>query len=332
MGRIFSGIQATGNFHIGNYLGALRNWVRLQDSFESLFCIVDLHSLTTLPSPENMRKWVREITASYIAAGIDPDKSIVFPQSAVSAHSELAWIFSCMTPLGWLNRMTQFKEKAGKHREDANLGLYAYPVLMAADILIYKATHVPVGEDQKQYLELARDIAGAFNRRYGVDYFELPEPYILKTASRIMSLRDGTAKMSKTDPSDYSRIHFTDDPDTISLKIKKAKTDAEPIQGTMSAMENRPEALNLLGIYAAFADMTVEEACRKFEGSTFAPFKQELTDQIIATMEPIRIRMLDLLKDPAALDSILKKGTEKANELAVRNMDDIKDIVGFLKL
>jgi len=332
MGRIFSGIQATGNFHIGNYLGALRNWVKLQDSFESIFCIVDLHSLTTLPSPENMRIWVREVAASYIAAGINPDKSIVFPQSAVSAHSELAWILSCLTPLGWLNRMTQFKEKAGKHREEANLGLYAYPVLMAADILIYKATHVPVGEDQKQHLELARDIAGAFNRRYGVDYFDLPEPHILKTASRIMSLRDGTAKMSKTDPSEYSRIQFTDDPDLITLKIRKAKTDADPIQGTPDGMKDRPEALNLLGIYAAFADVTLEEVCVKFEGSTFAPFKKELADQIISVMDPIRLRMIDLLKDPSALDAILKKGADQANELAIKNMNEIKDIVGFLRV
>ena len=203
--------------------------------------------------------------------------------------------------------MTQFKEKAGKHREDANLGLYAYPVLMAADILVYKATHVPVGEDQKQHLELAHNMPGAFNRRYGIDYFELPEPYILKTASRIMSLRDGTMKMSKTDPSEYSRIQFTDDPDAIALKIRKAKTDTDPIQGTIEAMKDRPEAVNLLGIYAAFTDMTVEEACLKFEGSTFAPFKKELTDQIIATMDPIRLTMQTLLKDPAGLDSILKK-------------------------
>lgn len=332
MGRIFSGIQATGNFHIGNYLGALRNWVKLQDAFESIFCIVDLHSLTTLPSPENMRKWVREVTASYIAAGINPDKAIVFPQSAVSAHCELGWIFSCITPLGWLNRMTQFKEKAGKHKEEANLGLYAYPVLMAADILVYKASHVPVGEDQKQHLELARDIAGAFNRQYGVEFFELPEPHILKTASRIMSLRDGTSKMSKTDPSEYSRIQFTDDPDAIALKIRKAKTDADPIQGTPDAMKDRPEALNLLGIYAAFADMTVEETCLKFEGSTFAPFKKELTDQIVATMDPIRLNMMSLLKDPAAIDAILKRGADRANEIAIKNMNEIKEIVGFLKV
>src|SRR5476649_2730759 len=264
MGRIFSGIQATGNFHIGNYLGALRNWVKLQNSFESLFCIVDLHSLTTLPTPENMRTWVREVAASYIAAGIDPDKSIVFPQSAVSAHSELAWILSCLTPLGWLNRMTQFKEKAGKHREEANLGLYAYPVLMAADILVYKATHVPVGEDQKQHLELARDIAGAFNRRYGVELFPLPEPQIFGPATRVMSLRDGSKKMSKSDSSDYSRINMTDDAASIELKIRKARTDPEPLPADAAALEKRPEAANLLGIYAALTDSTLAAALARF--------------------------------------------------------------------
>ena len=331
MGRILSGVQPTGNLHIGNYLGAIRNWVDLQASHENLFCIVDLHALTTLPDPVKMREYTREVAASYIAAGLDPDKSIIFPQSAVPAHCELAWIFGCLTPLGWLNRMIQFKEKAGKHREQANLGLYAYPVLQAADILIYKATHVPVGEDQKQHIELARDIAGAFNRQYGVEYFGLPEPFILKTAARIMSLRDGTSKMSKSDPSDYSRIHFMDDPDTIALKIRKAKTDSDPIAGTSKAMENRPEALNLLGIYAALASQTLEEMCQKFEGSTFAIFKKELADQIIAVMGPIRQRMIALLKDPGSLDSILTKGGEKANGLASKNMKEIKDIVGFLR-
>lgn len=224
MGRIFSGIQPTGGLHLGNYLGAIRNWVKMQELHESFFCIVDLHALTTLPNPEQLRTDIRGIAAAYIAAGIDPERSYVFPQSTVPAHCELAWVFACLTPLGWLNRMTQFKEKAGKQRENANLGLYAYPVLQAADILIYKATHVPIGEDQKQHVELARDIAGAFNRQYGVEYFELPEPIILKTAARVMSLRDGTSKMSKSDPSDYSRIHFMDDPDTIALKIRKART------------------------------------------------------------------------------------------------------------
>jgi len=331
MGRIFSGIQPTGDLHLGNYLGAIRNWVKLQDQYKNLFCLVDLHALTTLPNPQDMTKWTREVAAAYIAAGIDSAKSIIFSQSAVPAHSELAWILSCLTPLGWLNRMTQFKEKAGKHREKANLGLYAYPVLMAADILIYRATHVPVGEDQKQHLELARDIAGAFNRQYGKDYFELPEPLILKTAARVMSLRDGTSKMSKSDPSDYSRLHFMDDPDTIALKIRKAKTDPDPITGTPQTMENRPEALNLLGIYAALSDITLEEACRIFEGASFSAFKKSLADQIISIMDPIRQEMLALLKDPGNLDRILQKGAEEANTLASQHLREIKEIIGFLR-
>lgn len=329
MGRILSGVQPTGNLHLGNYLGALRNWVKLQDTHENLFCIVDLHALTTLPDPKHMRQWTQEVAAAYLAAGINPEKSSIFPQSAVAAHSELAWIFNCLTPLGWLNRMTQFKEKAGKHRENANLGLYAYPVLMAADILIYKATHVPVGEDQKQHLELARDIAGAFNRQYGREYFELPEPFILKTAARVMSLRDGTSKMSKSDPSDYSRIHVMDDADTISLKIRKAKTDPDPIAGTPEAMENRPEALNLLGIYAALSDKTLEETCHLFEGASFSTFKKDLADQIIAVMAPLRKDMLRYLQDTATLDKILKKGAEDAQALATQHLKEIKEIVGF---
>lgn len=331
MGRILSGIQPTGNLHLGNYLGAIRTWVKLQDTHENLFCIVDLHALTTLPDSQSMTKWTREVAAAYIAAGIDPNKSSVFPQSAVPAHSELAWIFSCLTPLGWLNRMTQFKEKAGKHREQANLGLYAYPVLMAADILIYKATHVPVGEDQKQHLELARDIAGTFNHTYGQEYFQLPEFFTLKTASRVMSLRDGTSKMSKSDPSDYSRIHFMDDSDTIALKIRKAKTDPDSIAGLPQAMENRPEALNLLGIYAALSDSTLEDTCRTFEGASFSTFKKNLADQIIAVMEPIRQKMFALLQDPAELDKILAKGADTANTLASQHLKEIKDIIGFLK-
>ncbi len=332
MGRIFSGIQPTGDLHLGNYLGAIRNWVKLQDLHESFFCIVDLHALTTLPNPQKLRSDIREVAAAYIAAGVDPEKSYIFPQSAVPAHCELAWIMACLTPLGWLNRMIQFKEKAGKHREQANLGLYAYPVLQAADILIYKATHVPVGEDQKQHIELARDIAGAFNRQYGLDYFELPEPLILKTAARIMSLRDGSSKMSKSDSSDYSRIHLRDDPDTISLKIRKARTDPDPIAGTPKAMENRLEALNLLGIYAALSDQTIEEVCLEFEGSTFASFKQKLTDQIVTVMEPIRERMITLLKDPEFLDAILKKGADKARALALQHLNEVQDIIGILKI
>lgn len=332
MGRIFSGLQPTGDLHIGNYLGAVRNWAKMQYEHESLFCIVDLHALTTLPSPQSLQKHVREVTAAYIAAGLDPEKSFIFPQSAVPSHSELAWIFACLTPLGWLNRMTQFKEKAGKQKEQASLGLYAYPVLQAADILIYKATHVPVGEDQKQHIELARDIAGAFNRQYDTNYFTLPEPIILKTAARIMSLRDGTAKMSKSDPSDYSRIHFLDDPETIALKIRKARTDADPIEGKPGLMENRPEALNLLGIYAAFSGKTLEEVCIEFEGALFSSFKQKLTEQIVVVMNPIRERMLSLLKNPEDLDKILKKGSEKARELALQNLNEIQEIVGLVRV
>ncbi|MBS0272328.1 MAG: tryptophan--tRNA ligase [Proteobacteria bacterium] len=331
MGRIFSGIQPTGNFHLGNYLGAIRNWVRMQDSYENFICIVDLHAMTTRPTPQTLQTHIKEAAATLLASGIDPEKTDLFIQSAVPAHCELAWILSCLTSLGWLNRMTQFKEKAGKQREQANLGLYSYPVLQAADILIYKATHVPVGEDQKQHLELVRDIAGTFNRQYEVDYFEFPEPIILKTAARIMSLRDGSSKMSKSDPSDYSRIHLMDDPETITLKIRKAKTDPEPIAGNPKAMENRPEALNLLGIYAALSDQSLEEVCLAFEGSTFAPFKEKLTAQIIMVIEPIRQRMISFLKDPEILENILKKGSEKARDLASQNLSEIQNIIGFLK-
>lgn len=329
MGRIFSGVQPTGNLHLGNYLGALRNWVKLQDAHENLFCIVDLHALTTLPDPSNLRTSTREVAAAYIAAGINTDESTIFVQSAVPAHCELGWIFSCLTPLGWLNRMTQFKEKVGKNRDQASLGLYAYPVLMAADILAYKATLVPVGEDQKQHLELARDIAGTFNHRYDVDYFQLPEFLSLKVAARVMSLRDGTSKMSKSDPSDYSRIHFMDDSDTIALKIRKAKTDPDLLAESPEKMENRPEALNLLGIYAALSDISLEDACQKFAGSSFSVLKQELTDRVISVMSPIRERMIELLKDPTFLDKVLEKGAEKANEIASKNLREIKNLVGF---
>src|SRR6516165_6787259 len=264
MNRIFSGIQPTGNLHLGNYLGAIRNWVALQNDYECIFCIVDLHALTQPQDPAQLRAQTREVTAAYIAAGIDPERCIIFNQSTVSAHSELSWLLSCFTPLGWLNRMTQFKEKAGKHREEALLGLYAYPVLMAADILGYKATHVPVGEDQKQHLELARDIAGAFNRRYGVEFFPLPEPQIFGEATRVMSLRDGTKKMSKSDSSDFSRLNMTDDADAIALKIRRAKTDPEPLPQSTSGLEHRPEANNLIGVYAALAGLTREEALAHF--------------------------------------------------------------------
>src|ERR1700723_2380776 len=256
MNRIFSGIQPTGNLHLGNYLGAIRNWVALQHDYECIFCIVDLHALTMPQEPAQLRAQTREVTAAYIAAGIDPERCIIFNQSMVSAHAELAWLLGCLTPLGWLNRMTQFKEKAGKERDNAGLGLYSYPVLMAADILLYKATHVPVGEDQKQHLELARDIAGAFNRRYGVEFFPLPEPQIFGAGTRVMSLRDGLKKMSKSDESDYSRINLTDDADAIALKIRRAKTDTEPLPESAADLAKRPEADNLVTIYAALADVT----------------------------------------------------------------------------
>src|SRR6201994_481802 len=276
MNRIFSGIQPTGNLHLGNYLGAIRNWVVLQRDFECIFCIVDLHALTQPQEPDELRASTREVTAAYIAAGIDPERCVIFNQSMVPGHAELAWLLSCLTPLGWLNRMTQFKEKAGKQREEAGLGLYAYPVLMAADILAYKATHVPVGEDQKQHLELARDIAGAFNRRYGVEFFPLPEPQIFGAGTRVMSLRDGTKKMSKSDSSEYSRINMTDDADAIALKIRRAKTDPEPLPETVEALEARPEADNLVGIYAALTNTTREAALGQFAGQNFSTFKEAL--------------------------------------------------------
>src|SRR5438874_8399 len=279
MNRIFSGIQPTGNLHLGNYLGAIRSWVSLLHDFDCIFCIVDLHALTQPQDPDELRHSTREVTAAYIAAGIDPERCIIFNQSTVSAHAELAWLLGCLTPLGWLNRMTQFKEKAPKQREMAGLGLYGYPVLMAADILLYKATHVPVGEDQKQHLELARDVAGAFNRRYEVDFFPLPEPQILGEATRVMSLRDGTKKMSKSDLSDMSRINMTDTPDLIAQKIRKAKTDPEgPLPSSVEGLAGRPEADNLLTLYAALADTTKKAAVERFAGGQFSVLKNELTE------------------------------------------------------
>ena len=289
MNRIFSGIQPTGNLHLGNYLGAIRNWVALQHDYECIFCIVDLHALTQPQDPDELRAATREVTAAYIAAGIDPLRCIIFNQSMVSAHAELGWLLGCLTPLGWLNRMTQFKEKAGKQRENAGLGLYAYPVLMAADILLYKATHVPVGEDQKQHVELARDIAGAFNRRYERDFFPLPEPQIFGEATRVMSLRDGTKKMSKSDTSDYSRINMTDDAQLIALKIRRAKTDPEPLPDSMTALEARPEADNLVGIHAALSGLTREAALARCAGSR--------STRPALTTRPSRISCLRRVRD-----------------------------------
>src|SRR3984893_10508807 len=284
MNRIFSGIQPTGNLHLGNYLGAIRNWVALQRDYDCIFCIVDLHALTLPQDPKELRAQTREVTAACVPAGSDPERCIIFNQSTVPGHAELAWLLGCMTPLGWLNRMTQFKEKAGKHREDAGLGLYGYPVLMAADILLYKATHVPVGEDQKQHLELSRDIAGAFNRRYGVEFFPLPEPQIFGAATRVMSLRDGTKKMSKSDTSDYSRINMTDDADTVALKIRKARTDPQPLPESVAEAETRPEAANLLGIYAALSGLSREAALGRFAGRNFSYFNDALSELAVAVL------------------------------------------------
>jgi tryptophanyl-tRNA synthetase len=331
MNRIFSGVQPTGNLHLGNYLGAIRNWVGLQKDFECIFCIVDLHALTTPQDPKELTAQTREVTAAYIACGIDPERCIIFNQSAVPAHAELAWLLSCLTPLGWLNRMTQFKEKAGKAREEAGLGLYAYPVLMAADILVYKATHVPVGEDQKQHLELARDIAGAFNRRYGVEFFPLPEPQIFGAGTRVMSLRDGTKKMSKSDASDYSRINLTDDADSIALKIKKAKTDPAPLPASEAESQKRPEADNLLGIYAALSGLTRAEAVEKFAGQPFSAFKNELAEVAAEVLGKIGAEMRRLLADPGYIDGVLRRGAERANAMAAPNLRAVFDLMGLLR-
>ncbi len=330
--RVFSGIQPTGNLHLGNYLGAIRNWVPMQGQVDTMFCIVDLHALTDKPiEPAHLKAQTREVTAAYIAAGIDPARSIIFNQSAVAAHSELSWLLGCFTPLGWLNRMTQFKEKAGKQRDNAGLGLFAYPVLMASDILLYKGTHVPVGEDQKQHLELARDVAGAFNRRYGVEFFPLPEPQILGAATRVMSLRDGTKKMSKSDASDYSRINMTDDADAIALKIQKAKTDPAPLPDTVAALEVRPEADNLIGIYAALAGVSREQAVARFAGQPFSSFKRDLADLAVGVLGPIGAEMKRLVAEPGHIDAILRRGAERAHAIADPVLAEVQDIIGLLK-
>jgi tryptophanyl-tRNA synthetase len=332
MNRIFSGIQPTGNLHLGNYLGAIRNWVVLQNDFECIFCIVDLHALTQPQDPAELRASTREVTAAYIAAGIDPERCIIFNQSMVSAHTELAWLLGCLTPLGWLNRMTQFKEKAGKNREMAGLGLYAYPVLMAADILVYKATHVPVGEDQKQHLELARDIAGAFNRRYDREFFPLPEPQIFGEATRVMSLRDGTKKMSKSDSSDYSRINMTDNADTIALKIRRAKTDPEPLPSAVADLERRPEADNLIGIYAALSSVPREAALARFAGGNFSEFKDVLSELATDVLGRIGGEMRRLMADPGYIDEVLRRGAQRAAAIAAPVLRGAQEISGLLRL
>jgi tryptophanyl-tRNA synthetase len=331
MERVFSGAQPTGNLHLGNYLGAIRNWVELQKNFECIFCVVDMHAITVWQDPSELRSNIRELAASMIASGIDPEKHILFNQSQVSAHAELAWIFNCVARIGWLNRMTQFKEKAGKHRENASLGLYAYPSLMAADILAYKATHVPVGEDQKQHLELTRDIAIKFNNDFEAeDFFPTPEPLILGPATRVMSLRDGTKKMSKSDSSDMARINMTDDADTLSKKIRKAKTDPEPLPSEAAGLEGRAEARNLVTIYAALADQTVDQVLAEHGGTQFSGFKQALTDVVVAKLAPITEEMARLKQDNAYIDAVLAKGSERANAIAQPILRDVKEIVGFL--
>ncbi|NIZ00721.1 tryptophan--tRNA ligase [Thalassospira lucentensis] len=331
MERVFSGAQPTGNLHLGNYLGAIRNWVELQKQNECIFCVVDMHAITVWQDPKELRSNIRELAASMIASGIDPENQVLFNQSQVSAHAELAWIFNCVARIGWLNRMTQFKEKAGKHRENASLGLYAYPSLMAADILAYKATHVPVGEDQKQHLELARDIALKFNNDYEVEgFFPQPEPLILGPATRVMSLRDGSKKMSKSDPSEMARINMTDDADTLSKKIRKAKTDPEPLPSEAAGLEGRPEAKNLITIYAALTDSTVDAVLAEHGGTQFSGFKQALTDVVVEKLAPITEEMARLKADPAYIDSVLAKGAERANAIAQPILREVKETVGFL--
>ncbi|MDP7666700.1 MAG: tryptophan--tRNA ligase [Rhodospirillales bacterium] len=331
MSRIFSGVQPTGNLHLGNYLGAIRNWVRLQEEYECLFCLVDLHAITVWQAPDELRRNTREVTAGLLAAGLDPKRTVIFNQSQVSGHAQLAWIFNCVTRLGWLNRMTQFKEKAGKQRENASSGLYVYPNLMAADILLYKATHVPVGEDQKQHLELSRDIAQKFNSDFGVDFFPLIEPLIMGEATRVMSLRDGSQKMSKSDASEYSRINMTDDADAIALKIRRARTDPHPMPEAPDEFAERPEAGNLMGLFAGLSDTSVEDVCKRYGGEQFSTFKQQLADLAVSVLGPIQDEMRRLTAEPDHVDAVLRDGVERARALAAPVLDAVFEIVGFLR-
>jgi tryptophanyl-tRNA synthetase len=338
---VFSGMQPTGSLHLGNYLGAMVNWIEMQKTHSCIYCVVDLHAITVWQDPAELRHAIRQVTATYIAAGLDPKKSILFNQSQVSAHAELAWIFNCVARLGWLNRMTQFKEKAGKDREQASVGLYAYPNLMAADILAYRATHVPVGEDQKQHLELARDIAQKFNNDFNKEivaagfedgiFFPLPEPVITGPATRVMSLRDGTKKMSKSDPSDLSRINMTDDADTIAKKIQKAKTDPEPLPSDEKGFEGRPEAENLVGIYAALSGQPVADVLREYGGQQFSSFKKALAEVATEKVGRIGAEAQKLMGDPAEIDRILADGSARARAVTEPVMAKVKDIVGFIR-
>ena len=330
--KIFSGVQPTGNLHLGNYLGAIKNFVELNNDKENecIFCVVDLHAITVKQNPKELRNNIRETVATFIACGIDPKKSIIFNQSRVTAHSEAAWILSCVARMGWLNRMTQFKEKAGKDRERASVGLYSYPILMAADILLYDSTHVPVGDDQKQHLELSRDIAQKFNNDFDVEgFFKVPEPLIQKEFSRIMSLKDGTKKMSKSELSDLSRINMTDDTDQIINKIKKAKTDPLPMPSNKEELENRPEANNLIGIYSSLAGLTLENSINEFSGKNFSEFKDTLSQVLVDKIQPISKEIKKLLSEKNFLDKILLEGYEKADKIASNKIKKIHEIIGF---
>jgi tryptophanyl-tRNA synthetase len=328
--RVVSGVQPSGALHLGNYLGALKKFTALQEQYPCFLFVADLHAVTVWQEPDQLVQQTREIAAAYLAAGLDPKRAVIFPQSAVRAHVELAWVFNCVARLGWLDRMTQFKEKTGKHKERASVGLYTYPVLQAADILAYKATYVPVGEDQKQHLELTRDIAQKFNADFGAQgFFPLPEPLIQGPGARVMSLRDGSAKMSKSDPSDYSRINLNDDADTIAQKIRKAKSDAEPLPDTVEGLEGRPEAANLVSIYGALAGQSKAEVLARFGGKGFGEFKPALAELAVEVMSPVADRFRRYMAEPLELDHILAEGAEKAAAVAEPVVDETKRLVGF---
>jgi tryptophanyl-tRNA synthetase len=337
--RVFSGMQPTGNLHLGNYLGAMLNWVKMQETNECIYCVVDMHAITMWQEPKELRQSIRDVTATYLACGLDPKRSIIFNQSQVPEHAELAWIFNCVARLGWLNRMTQFKDKAGKDKEQASVGLYVYPNLMAADILLYKATHVPVGDDQKQHLELARDIAAKFNVDFGDsirdsgfngDFFPQPEPFIVGPATRVMSLRDGTKKMSKSDPSDLSRINMTDSPDDIAKKIRKAKTDMDALPSEIAGLKGRPEADNLVGIYAALSGSTAQDVLGQFGGGQFSGLKNALADLAVAKFAPIAAEIKRLQAEHSYIDSVLAEGSARARTIAAPIMRDVRKIVGYI--
>ena len=328
--RILSGVQPSGDLHLGNYLGAIKNFVTLQKEYECFFCVVDLHAITVWQDPKVLANKTREVTAAFIASGIDPTQNNIFVQSQVPQHAQLGWLFNCVARMGWLNRMTQFKDKAGKNSENVSVGLFSYPTLMAADILIYLATHVPVGDDQKQHLELTRDIAQKFNNDFKTDFFPIPEPLILGEATRVMSLRDGSKKMSKSDPSDYSRIMLTDTAENITQKIKKAKTDPEPLPQDKTGLEKRPEAENLISIFASLQDTSIESVIKDYAGKEFSTFKKDLADLSVSKLEPITSEMNKLMSDVSYIDSILKQGQDNAIAVAEPVLQKTKEIIGFL--